>query len=283
MSLNDWFPRLLADPNPSGNVLFGADASAQQYPVPGLLVSEPSDFGPGGKYDLSQTVADPSAQTTLMGQPLSQLQMPNYAPDFTPVRGLLDPTPLGNGSDVPPILNSSATFNPAPASVTLPSTYWTMLAANPAFRAEASMPDPGARAAYGETRGLYPQQAFPSRVFNMDSWDPESATDLNMARTWIAEVQKKNNEVHYVNQPSGSNPIENSQWRFAENAAKNAGNQSPANVRNFFIRQDGVGKQAPDWAKDSKPYKSFGPFINTGGGDVPRGNNTYIDFYKDIK
>jgi hypothetical protein len=141
----------------------------------------------------------------------------------------------------------------------------------------------GAKGAFGETRGLYPQPSFPSSIYNMDGWDPASATNLNMARTWIAEVQKRNHTMKYVDKPSGSNTIENNQWQLAATAAKNASNLSPADVRNFFIRQDGVGPQAPGWSGGSKPYKSFGPFLNTGGGDVPRGKNTYIDFYKGVK
>ncbi|HEY8095028.1 MAG TPA: hypothetical protein VIE65_02905, partial [Methylobacter sp.] len=129
----------------------------------------------------------------------------------------------------------------------------------------------------------YPQPSFPSSIYNMDGWDPASATNLNMARTWIAEVQKRNHTMKYVDKPNGSNSIENNQWQLAENAAKNASNISPADVQHFFIRQDGVGKQVLPYAPNAKPYMSFGPFINTGGGDVPRGDNTYIDFYKRVK
>jgi hypothetical protein len=30
-------------------------------------------------------------------------------------------------------------------------------------------------------------------------------------------------------------------------------------------------------------FQKFGPFINIGGGDVPKGNKTYIIFYQEVK
>jgi len=88
--------------------------------------------------------------------------------------------------------------------------------------------------------------------------------------------------VHYA-QPRGNNPIELQQWQLSVDAAANAGNLSPSNVRHFFIRQDRIGRQAPGWTGGAAPYQSFGPFVNPGGGDVPRGNQTYIDFYRGIR
>ncbi|HEY8084038.1 MAG TPA: hypothetical protein VIE69_00365 [Methylophilaceae bacterium] len=72
----------------------------------------------------------PDEPTTLLGSPLSQLQPRNDYPDFTAVHGLLTDTPgvtmVPNPyPDVPPILNSSGTFNQSPTSA-----YWGMLTAN---------------------------------------------------------------------------------------------------------------------------------------------------------
>lgn len=51
-------------------------------------------------------------------------------------------------------------------------------------------------------------------------------------------------------------------------------------VTNFFLRQDGIGHQAPrTWPETLKVIVTVGPFNNVGGGDVPRGPNAYSDFY----
>ncbi|MBI1905708.1 MAG: hypothetical protein HYS20_05620 [Rhodocyclales bacterium] len=139
------------------------------------------------------------------------------------------------------------------------------------------------RAIYGETAGLYPQLSPGARnVYDVVNWDPASAAELQEARAWVAEVQARNANVHY-SQPQGNNPIEQRQWQLAVDAANMAGNLSPPDVRHFFIRQDAVGRQAPGWAGGQAPFRSFGPFINAGGGDVPRGRQTYIDFYQGIR
>lgn len=142
------------------------------------------------------------------------------------------------------------------------------------------------RTVYGETAGLYPQlvnQPGKNSVYNRSNWNPGSAADLQTARAWMAGVRLRNHIVKESG-PHPSNGLEKMVWQDAANAVQaSKGLQLPAGVKNFFIRQDGVGAQAPDpklWGKDAKVYKSFGPFINLGGGDVPKGTKTYIDFYK---
>ena len=121
----------------------------------------------------------------------------------------------------------------------------------------------------------YPQLLPGTRSpYDPAHWDPVSAAELQEARAWVSEVQSRNNNVH-SSQPRGNNPIEQRQWQLALDAETMAGNLSPPAVRHFFIRQDGIGAQAPGWAGAQNPYRSFGPFINPGGGDVPRGSNTY--------
>lgn len=64
------------------------------------------------------------------------------------------------------------------------------------------------------------------------------------------------------------------------NAAANSTGNLPGN--HFFIRQQGVGHQRPPkrlgWGQ-GKPIRTYGPFRNVGGGDVPKGNHTFIDIY----
>ena len=53
-------------------------------------------------------------------------------------------------------------------------------------------------------------------------------------------------------------------------------------VNNFFLRQAGIGRQAPPWA-NGQPEFTYGPFINVGGGDVPKGRRTFLDVYKGVR
>lgn len=69
MALNDWFPKLLGDPQQlGGNISFGVDARGQQNYVPGLLTDEASP---------------PDEPTTLLGYPLSQVLSQNSYPGFS--------------------------------------------------------------------------------------------------------------------------------------------------------------------------------------------------------
>ena len=79
------------------------------------------------------------------------------------------------------------------------------------------------------------------------------------------------------------NPIEKRAWEDCKKAADQADfwDMFP-DVNNFFLRQDGVGTQEPPWA-NGDPEFTYGPFINVGGGDVPKGNRTYIDVYRGVK
>ena len=97
----------------------------------------------------------------------------------------------------------------------------------------------------------------------------------------MADVGKRNSETKKRDGSQSRNPIEQRAWQDSVRAAAEADKMSgPSNVNHFFLRQDGEGRQYPPYLpKGTVPYKTYGPFVNTGGGDVPRGNNTYIDFY----
>jgi hypothetical protein len=139
----------------------------------------------------------------------------------------------------------------------------------------------GAKGAYGETSGLYAQKKDPQgSIYDPANWDSASQADLQEARRWIAEVQRRNPTMNY-DRPQGNNPIEARQWKLASDAAGKSDIASPSTVKKFFIRQEGVGPQLPpDSWKGWVLHKSFGPFVNVGGGDVPKGNGSYIEFYR---
>lgn len=145
-------------------------------------------------------------------------------------------------------------------------------------KAQTNKPkDPeAAKAAYGETNGLTPEKGKDGKV------DEKSKEDLTAARAAVAEVSRRNNHVHRKDGSKKKDKASKEAWN---DSVKASGMDAklPAGVRHFFLRQDGEGTQKPDWAGNKTPYKSFGPFRNAGGGDVPKGNETYIDFYQGVK
>jgi hypothetical protein len=138
-----------------------------------------------------------------------------------------------------------------------------------------------ARAIFGETRGLYPQSVNPEgRPGDPANWETDSYDNLQKARTYVGIVAGRNDDILY-NNLNFSNPIEAQ----ASNSAMNAGNAAQSNpdmldarITQFFIRGEGVTRAAFPKQKHEL-YLTIGPFRNVGGGDVPRGNNVYIEFY----
>jgi len=132
--------------------------------------------------------------------------------------------------------------------------------------------DPRAEVVYGETAGLRPQPN-----------DPGSVADLQTAREMIADISERNPNV-YSARPNPQNPIEMVMWRDAVQASRAAQQWDlPADVRHFFLNQAGVGPPWPTWSYGRSPYATFGPFVNVGGGDVPRGGWTYIYIYRGVR
>ena len=136
---------------------------------------------------------------------------------------------------------------------------------------------------YGETAGLVPERAAnadPKKKSPYDSstWDPNSTQQLQDGRTNIMDISDRNSNVKKAT--ASDNPIEQQAWNANADAAKNSKGSTPGKY--FFIRQEGVGAQHPSKRAgygQGTPIKSYGPFRNVGGGDVPRGNSTFIDIY----
>jgi RHS repeat-associated protein len=140
-----------------------------------------------------------------------------------------------------------------------------------------------AEVGYGETAGLLPAKAAnaPAKVKNIydpSTWDPASTQQLQDARQNIMDISDRNSNVK--KSTASDNPIEQQIWNANMDAAgKSNGSMSG---KYFFIRQDGVGAQHPSKRAgygQGTPIRSYGPFRNVGGGDVPRGSGTYIDIY----
>jgi hypothetical protein len=131
--------------------------------------------------------------------------------------------------------------------------------------------DPRAEVVFGETSGLRPQPN-----------DPNSAADLQTAREWIADISERNHNV-WSAVPDPHNPIDMREWQYSVQASHAAQqwNLLP-DVDHFFMNQAGVGPRWPTWSYGRTPYATFGPFVNVGGGPVPRGPYTYIYTYRGV-
>ena len=145
-----------------------------------------------------------------------------------------------------------------------------------------------ASAAYAETGGLYPAKVKPGSIYDVSTYrrgdGPGSSGDLRRARMMIAETRKLNKKTHLRAKPPASDELSMRVWDECVEAAKAAvaGEVYPLGHHerlHFFIRQEGVGRRTAAYLKNYEPVASYGPFINVGGGDVPRGDRTHVDFY----
>ena len=141
----------------------------------------------------------------------------------------------------------------------------------------------GIKAAYGETRNLFPQFktdiARPS-LYDPAGYDQDSAKMLAEARRLIAEIRSVNRTIYHADGSNAANPIEKRVWQDTASAIENTGKTLSLGLTNFFIRQEGKGRQKPEYLRNLEPVITIGPFQKRGrGGDVPEGDQTYIDFY----
>ncbi|MFZ0213439.1 MAG: hypothetical protein WBE20_07190 [Candidatus Acidiferrales bacterium] len=135
-----------------------------------------------------------------------------------------------------------------------------------------------AEVGYGETAGLLPQKSphAPANASPYDrrTWDSHSAAQLRQARANIMDISDRN--VHRAR--PAKDTISQDTWHDNMQAAAKSDGALPGHY--IFIRQEGVGLQRPPkrygWGQ-GKPIHTYGPFRNVGGGDVPKGNHTYID------
>jgi hypothetical protein len=139
-----------------------------------------------------------------------------------------------------------------------------------------------AMAAYGETGGLTPMLKDPhGNPFDPKNWDSASAAKLAQARIYIGIVSQRNPKVNFLLPSDPSNPLQARAWNFSVDAAIEGAHseQLPDNVNHFFLRQDGIGQQKPDWPPRVKKRFSMGPFHNAGSRSKTRSHRkTYIDF-----
>ncbi len=145
-----------------------------------------------------------------------------------------------------------------------------------------------AMAVYAETGGLFPAKLARGSVYDPAYWtsgfNSGGTGDLMLARRMVAETRKRNKRTHLKAFPADLHRLRLLSWYPCAEAAEDAVGAElyplpPGTRLHFFIRQDGVGRQKPGYLATCDPVRSFGPFVNVGGGDVPRGDKTYVDFY----
>ena len=143
-------------------------------------------------------------------------------------------------------------------------------------------------AVYAETGGLFPRQVRDGSVYDATTWaddfDAGSVYDLRCARRMVAEARKSNKRTHLRARPPASDRLATRAWLACAEAAGDALRREvypiePGERLHFFIRQDGEGAQKAPYLDGYEPVVSYGPFVNVGGGDVPAGAATYLDFY----
>jgi len=133
-----------------------------------------------------------------------------------------------------------------------------------------------ANVVYGETSGISPEKGKDGKA------DPNSAKQLKEARENIADISERNKTVHshHPSKKELKNPMAREAWEESKEAARASDGSKPG--RYFFIRQDGAGLQKPRESAgfgQGDPIREYGPFNNAGGGDVPKGSQTYVDIY----
>lgn len=144
-----------------------------------------------------------------------------------------------------------------------------------------------AQSIYGETASLYPQPKIAGgSIYDRKSWQDRSWSDLWDARALIGVISRRNNSTRRDDQSHNTNPLVQQQWNQAVWPAQSSSDLPvPANVQFFYLRDGAVApRPSPSFPGKlyvrTSVYKSYGPFVNNGGGSFGHSNKVYIDFYQ---
>ncbi|MFZ1787928.1 MAG: RHS repeat-associated core domain-containing protein [Saprospiraceae bacterium] len=140
-----------------------------------------------------------------------------------------------------------------------------------------------------ETSGLYPTKTMkPSEKEKItpSSWDQELLEELLKARAAINLIATRNKKRHSDN-PDLTDPVEKllAAYHLTDNFPDVDSEIKDDNTVKYFYLSPNADAKTPSidsryW--DQEKVKSYGPFYNAGGGDVPKGA-TYLHFYKAVK
>jgi hypothetical protein len=227
------------------------------------------------------------------------------ASDLSLVAGTNDGDNSETNNDVPASSNDQNTAGTEPheedtqgedADSALAGEQYATAAGPQRSKAQAKpLPTPS-KVIHGETRGLYPQivhdPPFPKPgMYEPRNWDTHSFMELQRARTDMAKVVENRNKTKMVDGVTEAGPptaqadeATRRAWELGEQA-KQLPSNLPSDVRHFYLRgaDPKLDPQTPPYAKPGqKPFRTYGPFLNAGGGDV-KSKEVYIDFYRGVQ
>jgi LysM repeat protein len=151
---------------------------------------------------------------------------------------------------------------------------------------------------YGETSSLRPALKNPTAGAAVSNYDAESEQKLQDAREKIAEIARKTGGGRVANPATPTkeelkNDDVRRAWESAQKAATDSKEKDCGTSDHFVLWPSNDGGKTPvadpkipqDWpySQKDKITQSYGPFRNRGGGDTPKGDNTYVFIYKDVK
>jgi hypothetical protein len=131
---------------------------------------------------------------------------------------------------------------------------------------------------WGETSGLYPSKQL---EYSPDMWDAGLTGILLAARRAIHEIGKRGQSVHRA-KPSASDIMEQKlkTYHLIENFPALDAEIVDPGVKWFYLSNTANQQKHPGLSQPHERVKSYGPFFNNGGGDVPRGGGVYLHFFK---
>jgi hypothetical protein len=131
------------------------------------------------------------------------------------------------------------------------------------------------RVSWGETSGIYPSE---NDKYDPSKWDKGILCQLLTCRSAVHEVAKRGETVHKALPGSGKVEQMLKKYHFVENFPSADPEIADAEVKWFYLSNKASLSIHPTM-RTLVSVKSYGPFYNNGGGDVPKGT-VYIHFYK---
>jgi len=129
---------------------------------------------------------------------------------------------------------------------------------------------------WGETSGLYPHS---KHLYQPDKWDQTKTLQLLQARAAINEVGKRGEKVKRATPARGTIEQKMKPYHLIENFPAIDSEIADPTVKWFYLSKYPDSPKAHPSVGNSEIIKTYGPFYNIGGGDVPKGS-TYVHFYK---
>lgn len=129
---------------------------------------------------------------------------------------------------------------------------------------------------WGETSGIYPSR---DNLYKPDKWDQEKMAALLRARAAVTDVAKRNSDVRKAKPGPGKIEQMMKPYHCLENFPV-LDKEIGAEVCWFYLSSFADKPTThPGAARKMEIAKSYGPFFNSGGGDVSRGD-CWLHFYR---